>query len=121
MRTITLLAVLGCTAMIGAIPIEDGALAGGIARRQAYVPLQSSYTGSMDVLTQLKKHDLSLAITADWMPVILLTAISSLKIMVVNSSVIRSRIGYLPGSALRLIKFSATTVNQPSLLTLLYR
>jgi hypothetical protein len=36
----TLLAVLSCIAMIGAMPIEDGALAGSIARREEYVPLQ---------------------------------------------------------------------------------
>jgi hypothetical protein len=36
----TLLAVLSCIAMIGAMPIKDGALAGSIARRKSYVPLQ---------------------------------------------------------------------------------
>jgi hypothetical protein len=49
MRTInfTLFAVLSCIAMIGAIPIEDGALAGSIARRQdlPYVPLQQQLHG----------------------------------------------------------------------------
>jgi hypothetical protein len=34
----TLLAVLSCIAMIGAMPIEDGALTGSIARRKEYVP-----------------------------------------------------------------------------------
>jgi hypothetical protein len=49
MRTtnFTLFAVLSCIAMIGAIPIEDGALAGRIARRQElqYVPLQQQLHG----------------------------------------------------------------------------
>jgi hypothetical protein len=55
MRTInfTLLAVLSCIAMIGAIPIEDGgSLAGNIARRQdpIYVPSKQQLHG-VDVLT----------------------------------------------------------------------
>lgn len=36
----TLLAVLSCIAMIGAMPIKDGALAGRMARRKEYVPFQ---------------------------------------------------------------------------------
>lgn len=43
----TLFAVLSCIAMIGAIPIEDGALAGSVTRRQdlPYVPLQQQLHG----------------------------------------------------------------------------
>ncbi|KAI0268921.1 hypothetical protein BGY98DRAFT_1017919 [Russula aff. rugulosa BPL654] len=60
MRTIdfTLLAVLigSYIAMVGAIPVGDGSPAGSIARRdEEYVFYNSSYTGSMDVLTRLKK------------------------------------------------------------------
>ena len=35
----TLLAVLSCVAMIDAMPINDGATAESIARREMYVPL----------------------------------------------------------------------------------
>jgi hypothetical protein len=51
--TLTLLAVFSCMiAMIGAMPINDDGLAGGIARRQRlrYVPLQQhwEYDGYFD-------------------------------------------------------------------------
>jgi hypothetical protein len=46
MRTInfTLLAVLSCIAMVGAMPIEDGAPSGSIAPPDEYVPLQKQLT-----------------------------------------------------------------------------
>ncbi|KAN0103769.1 hypothetical protein V8E52_011645 [Russula decolorans] len=41
----TLLAVLSCIAMIGAMPIKDGALAGSIARRKSLSEIQVTSGG----------------------------------------------------------------------------